>query len=328
MGGANEEVDDVNQTHASSQPAGPTPAPASKSNREQARALGEALSTWFAQQTRYRSQSELARALGLPFGTLRGYLMGIRVPGAETSRKLYEVTGLPEFAQAAAQAPSAPARSARSHPAAAAPRGAAPATRATPAQASTGLRSTATPSRPASQAMVPARPPAVQRPAEYPRVPPGSAQPPAPRPENAERPTTQSGRPAASPPAAAQPAGGARSAAPPAPRTPSLPMQALQPAAQNGRIGHPVAPTMRPQDRPAAPSRAEPESRERSPEPATAGERPCADCGRSIPAERLAILPHATRCVQCQAVFERLRRRALAAQQPARRIDWSVLAEQ
>jgi RNA polymerase-binding transcription factor DksA len=57
------------------------------------------------------------------------------------------------------------------------------------------------------------------------------------------------------------------------------------------------------------------------------GERACADCGNRIPEERLEVMPQATRCVQCQAAFERVRRRALTAQQGARRVDWSVLAE-
>lgn len=298
----------MSQSHASSQPAGTTPAQASKSNREQARALGEALSSWFAQQTRYRSQSELARALGLPFGTLRGYLMGIRVPGAETLLKLHEVTGLPEFAQAAAAAPSTPPRPVRARQAAAAPERAAPLRGAPPAaQASTGLRPAAAPARTVSQATAPAKPPAVQRPAGYPQVA-ASSQPPAPRLESAQRPAASPAQPPVRPPAT-QPAEAMRPAAP-LPRPAAVPEPVQQHAgAPNGRNGHPVPSAACPAD----------------PAPAAPLLRPQ---GQAIPAERLAILPHATRCVQCQAVFERLRRRALAAQQPARRIDWSVLGEQ
>lgn len=317
----------MSQSHASSQPAGTTPAQASKSNREQARALGEALSSWFAQQTRYRSQSELARALGLPFGTLRGYLMGIRVPGAETLLKLHEVTGLPEFAQAAAAAPSTPPRPVRARQAAAAPERAAPLRGAPPAaQASTGLRPAAAPARTVSQATAPAKPPAVQRPAGYPQVA-ASSQPPAPRLESAQRPAASPAQPPVRPPAT-QPAEAMRPAAP-LPRPAAVPEPVQQHAgAPNGRNGHPVPSAACPADpAPAAPL-LRPQGQARSPEPGTPGERACADCGQAIPAERLAILPHATRCVQCQAVFERLRRRALAAQQPARRIDWSVLGEQ
>ncbi len=322
-------MDDVSQSHASSQPVSKTPVQASKSNREQARALGQALSTWFAQQTRYRSQSELARALGLPFGTLRGYLMGIRVPSAETLLKLHEVTGLPEFAQAAATAPSTPARPARARPTASAQGRTAPVTSASPAtQASPGLRPATTPAWPATQGRASVRPPSVQRPAQYPRVPATSPQPPAPRPESIQRPAFPSGRSPMSTPAS-RPAGAASQTPAPVPGPASMPDQAHQhPGAQNSRNGHSVPPAVRPPDpAPPAPPPA-PQAQERPLEPLTPGERACADCGQLIPAERLAILPHATRCVQCQAVFERLRRRALAAQQPARRIDWSMLAEQ
>jgi DnaK suppressor protein len=46
----------------------------------------------------------------------------------------------------------------------------------------------------------------------------------------------------------------------------------------------------------------------------------CADCGRPIPHRRLAVLPTATLCVQCQ---ER-REAALAARRPGREADRTV----
>jgi phage/conjugal plasmid C-4 type zinc finger TraR family protein len=349
-----EEVDDVNQSYTSSQPTTKA-GQASKSNREQARALGQALSSWFAQQTRYRSQSELARALGLPFGTLRGYLMGIRVPSVENLLKLHEVTGLPEFAAAAAAAMSAPAGMVRPRAVPRpAPRPAASKSQQTlpepgnfrpasvpSASYSSSSRSSdngkdrndeqkaerkkeTSMSTPAANHLS-AVPRPVQSQSPYTQASPQS---PAPRSPSSERVAPPSARPVVPPPAerAAAPANtpvahSPKSAPPPPLDRPSVPLQNGQKSSATSAPAHPAAP-------PAVappPGAQEQQSPAETPAP---GERACADCGRPIPAERLAILPHATRCVQCQAIFERLRRRALAAQQPARRVDWSMLTEQ
>jgi len=45
----------------------------------------------------------------------------------------------------------------------------------------------------------------------------------------------------------------------------------------------------------------------------------CDRCGEPIAPERLAVRPEATHCVRCQAEVERLARRGLARQEPARR---------
>jgi phage/conjugal plasmid C-4 type zinc finger TraR family protein len=37
----------------------------------------------------------------------------------------------------------------------------------------------------------------------------------------------------------------------------------------------------------------------------TQGRQSCRDCGRDIPAQRLALVPHADRCTPCQAHRER-----------------------
>ncbi|MEW5719299.1 MAG: TraR/DksA C4-type zinc finger protein [Chloroflexota bacterium] len=39
------------------------------------------------------------------------------------------------------------------------------------------------------------------------------------------------------------------------------------------------------------------------------GNRKCERCGRRIPKGRLKVLPHTTRCVACQKLFEQQRRR-------------------
>jgi phage/conjugal plasmid C-4 type zinc finger TraR family protein len=40
--------------------------------------------------------------------------------------------------------------------------------------------------------------------------------------------------------------------------------------------------------------------------------RRCECCGKRIPKARLKILPHATRCVACQRIFEQRRRRCFS----------------
>lgn len=40
-------------------------------------------------------------------------------------------------------------------------------------------------------------------------------------------------------------------------------------------------------------------------EPGLGEERDCAICGEEIPAERIKVLPSATRCVNCQQIAER-----------------------
>jgi DnaK suppressor protein len=45
----------------------------------------------------------------------------------------------------------------------------------------------------------------------------------------------------------------------------------------------------------------------------------CDRCGEQIDPERLAVRPEATHCVRCQTEVERLARRGLARQEPARR---------
>lgn len=43
-----------------------------------------------------------------------------------------------------------------------------------------------------------------------------------------------------------------------------------------------------------------------------AKDRRCECCGKHIPKARLKILPHATRCVACQRIFEQRRRRCFS----------------
>jgi phage/conjugal plasmid C-4 type zinc finger TraR family protein len=41
--------------------------------------------------------------------------------------------------------------------------------------------------------------------------------------------------------------------------------------------------------------------------PRAEGRDDCEDCGHTIPKKRRRALPHATRCIGCQRLFERLR---------------------
>jgi transcriptional regulator with XRE-family HTH domain len=52
------------------------------------------LSRWFGSQTRFKSQREMAAAIGIPYETLTKYFKGSYSPGSENLRRLSETTGL------------------------------------------------------------------------------------------------------------------------------------------------------------------------------------------------------------------------------------------
>jgi transcriptional regulator with XRE-family HTH domain len=57
-------------------------------------ALKAELSRWFSTQKRFKTQKEMATALGMPYETLRKYFNGSHSPGPQNLRRLSELAGL------------------------------------------------------------------------------------------------------------------------------------------------------------------------------------------------------------------------------------------
>ena len=59
--------------------------------------IGAALREWFAWQSRYKTQKQVADASQISPSSLRDYLSGRRLPGPGPRSRLHEVTGLEVF---------------------------------------------------------------------------------------------------------------------------------------------------------------------------------------------------------------------------------------
>lgn len=69
------------------------------------------LSRWFGGQKRFKSQREVAAAVGIPYETLSKYFKGAYSPGPDNMRRLSEVTGLDLSSTQETEGPSSPTES-------------------------------------------------------------------------------------------------------------------------------------------------------------------------------------------------------------------------
>jgi hypothetical protein len=56
--------------------------------------LSDALKRWWKQQTKWKNYKSLSRDCGIPVGTFKKYLYGIKQPGQKYREKLYSITNL------------------------------------------------------------------------------------------------------------------------------------------------------------------------------------------------------------------------------------------